>query len=133
LVSAIGPRLSRACLFLQNLVSCSPVFIQCFMLTLLAEWGDRSQIVTINLAASANPIGVALGGIVGHSLCTGIAVLGSKALAKRIPERYVAIFGGLTFLVFAIHHAYRFILDDTNNINSMDSSVNTANTVLLAK
>lgn len=29
-----------------------PVFVQTFMMTLLAEWGDRSQIATIALAAS---------------------------------------------------------------------------------
>jgi len=79
------------------------------MLTLLAEWGDRSQIMTINLAAVDNPVSVALGGIVGHSICTGLAVLGSKALAKRIPERYVAIFGGVTFLLFALHNTFRFL------------------------
>jgi putative Ca2+/H+ antiporter (TMEM165/GDT1 family) len=30
----------------------SPVFVQTFILTFLAEWGDRSQIATIALAAS---------------------------------------------------------------------------------
>lgn len=29
----------------------SPIFIQAFVLTFLAEWGDRSQIMTIVLAA----------------------------------------------------------------------------------
>ena len=30
----------------------SPIFIQAFTLTFLAEWGDRSQITTIVLGAS---------------------------------------------------------------------------------
>ena len=29
----------------------SPIFVQAFILTFLAEWGDRSQITTIILAA----------------------------------------------------------------------------------
>ena len=81
----------------------SPVFIQCFTMTFLAEWGDRSQIATIALAAAKNPIGVSVGAIAGHSLCTGVAVLGGKLLASRISERTISIVGGLLFLVFAIH------------------------------
>jgi len=30
---------------------------QCFTMTLLAEWGDRSQIATIALAAAKDPVG----------------------------------------------------------------------------
>lgn len=31
---------------------CSPILLQAFTLTFLAEWGDRSQITTVVLAAS---------------------------------------------------------------------------------
>jgi len=81
----------------------SPVFIQCFTMTFLAEWGDRSQIATIALAAAKDPVGVSLGAIVGHSMCTGLAVLGGKLLASRISERTISGVGGCLFLVFAIH------------------------------
>jgi len=84
----------------------SPVFIQCFTMTFLAEWGDRSQIATIALAAVKNPYGVTLGGTIGHALCTGLAVLGGKFLATRISERTVAAVGGVLFFFFAIHGLY---------------------------
>jgi putative Ca2+/H+ antiporter (TMEM165/GDT1 family) len=46
---------------------------------------------------------VTLGGIVGHSLCTGLAVIGGRLLASRLSEKTVAIFGGLLFFFFALH------------------------------
>lgn len=79
------------------------VFTQAFTLTFLAEWGDRSQIATIALAASKNPFGVVLGGLVGHAFCTGVAVVGGRMLAARISEKAVATIGGLLFFAFAVH------------------------------
>jgi putative Ca2+/H+ antiporter (TMEM165/GDT1 family) len=78
------------------------VFTQAFTLTFLAEWGDRSQIATIALAAAKNPYGVILGGLVGHAFCTGLAVIGGRMLAARISEKTVALLGGTLFLIFAI-------------------------------
>lgn len=75
---------------------------QAFTLTFLAEWGDRSQIATIAMAAAKNPFGVIFGGLIGHALCTGLAVIGGRMLASRISERTVAILGGILFLFFGI-------------------------------
>ena len=80
--------------------------MQSFTLTFLAEWGDRSQIATIALSAAKNPYGVTLGGCIGHTLCTGMAVLGGRMLAARISEKTVSIFGGIIFLVFGIHSVF---------------------------
>lgn len=85
----------------------SPVIVEAFTLTFLAEWGDRSQIATIGLAADANVLGVTLGGILGHAMCTGGAVIGGKHLATHIDERMVGILGGVLFLLFAAHSAWR--------------------------
>jgi len=84
----------------------SQIAMQSFTLTFLAEWGDRSQIATIALAAAKNPYGVTLGGCIGHTMCTGMAVLGGRMLAARISEKTVSIFGGIIFLVFGIHSVF---------------------------
>lgn len=81
----------------------APIVLEAFTLTFLAEWGDRSQIATIGLAAASNVVGVTLGGIVGHAFCTGAAVLGGKHLAAHIDERLVSVLGGVLFLLFGAH------------------------------
>eukprot|EP00735_Rhodelphis_limneticus_P004731 TRINITY_DN1635_c0_g1::TRINITY_DN1635_c0_g1_i1::g.17639::m.17639 TRINITY_DN1635_c0_g1::TRINITY_DN1635_c0_g1_i1::g.17639 ORF type:complete len:245 (+),score=35.75,sp/Q9HC07/TM165_HUMAN/52.17/3e-73,UPF0016/PF01169.14/1.1e-21,UPF0016/PF01169.14/1.8e-22,DUF21/PF01595.15/0.28,DUF21/PF01595.15/53 TRINITY_DN1635_c0_g1_i1:75-809(+) len=87
-----------------SLAACllSPIFAQAFTMTFLGEWGDRSQITTIALAASRNPYGVAVGGVLAHSICTGVAVIGGRLLASRISEKTVALSGGALFVFFAI-------------------------------
>uniref|UniRef100_A0A8B9LB30 GDT1 family protein n=1 Tax=Astyanax mexicanus TaxID=7994 RepID=A0A8B9LB30_ASTMX len=65
----------------------SPIFIQALTLTFLAEWGDRSQLATIVLAAREDPFGVAVGGTLGHCLCTGLAVVGGRMVAQKISVR----------------------------------------------
>ena len=80
---------------------CTPIFLEAFVLTFLAEWGDRSQITTIALAAHKDPVGVTVGGVIGHAFCTGLAVVGGKIIALKISQRLVAVGGGLLFFVFA--------------------------------
>ncbi|XP_063323109.1 transmembrane protein 165 [Pelmatolapia mariae] len=80
----------------------SPIFIQSLTLTFLAEWGDRSQLTTIILAAREDPFGVAVGGTIGHCLCTGLAVIGGRMIAQKISVRTVTIIGGIVFLAFAL-------------------------------
>jgi putative Ca2+/H+ antiporter (TMEM165/GDT1 family) len=80
----------------------SPLFLRAFTLTFLAEWGDRSQIATIALAAHRNLHGVVLGATFGHLLCTGLAVVGGRLVAHKIPERFIALCGGVLFLIFGI-------------------------------
>ena len=82
----------------------TPVFIEAFVLTFLAEWGDRSQIATITLATHKDPVGVAFGGVLGHMICTGLAVVGGRLVALQISQRTLAFLGGALFLAFAVHN-----------------------------
>ncbi|WP_414529972.1 TMEM165/GDT1 family protein [Nodularia chucula] len=78
------------------------ILIEAFTLTFVAEWGDRTQIATIALAARYNAVGVATGAVLGHALCTAIAVIGGKLIAGRISERQLTLAGGCLFLIFGI-------------------------------
>ncbi|KAK9470817.1 uncharacterized protein V1510DRAFT_243931 [Dipodascopsis tothii] len=88
----------------ENLVALvlSPAWVQTFVMTFLGEWGDRSQIATIAMAAGQDYWWVIIGAIVGHSLCTFAAVMGGKLLASKISMRTVTLAGGAAFLVFAV-------------------------------
>jgi Ca2+/H+ antiporter, TMEM165/GDT1 family len=76
------------------------VFLEALSLTFVAEWGDRTQFATVALAVQQNPIGVILGGVLGHTICALIAVLGGRWAAGHISERLVTWIGGLLFLLF---------------------------------
>lgn len=74
---------------LNNLLSLilSPAWVQTFVMTFLGEWGDRSQIATVAMAAGQDYWWVTGGAVVGHMICTGVAVLGGRALAGRVSMR----------------------------------------------
>lgn len=74
---------------LNNLLSLllSPAWVQTFVMTFLGEWGDRSQIATIAMAAGQDYWWVTGGAISGHAVCTGVAVIGGRAIAGRVSLR----------------------------------------------
>ncbi|ORY67721.1 uncharacterized protein BCR38DRAFT_336742 [Pseudomassariella vexata] len=94
-VMAIGTGLS-------NLLSLllSPAWVQTFIMTFLGEWGDRSQIATIAMAAGQDWWWVTLGAVLGHACCTGVAVIGGRAIAGKVSLKVVTIGGAVAFLVF---------------------------------
>ncbi|KAI0130074.1 hypothetical protein BJ170DRAFT_593603 [Xylariales sp. AK1849] len=79
----------------------SPAWVQTFVMTFLGEWGDRSQIATIAMAAGQDWWWVTLGAMLGHACCTSIAVIGGKAIAGKVSLKVVTVGGAVAFLVFA--------------------------------
>ncbi|KAF6810236.1 upf0016 domain-containing protein [Colletotrichum sojae] len=86
----------------NNLVSLllSPAWVQTFVMTFLGEWGDRSQIATIAMAAGQDYWWVTFGAMFGHCICTGAAVIGGRAIAGRVSLKVVTVGGAVAFLVF---------------------------------
>ncbi|RVX70092.1 hypothetical protein B0A52_06264 [Exophiala mesophila] len=80
----------------------SPAWVQTFIMTFLGEWGDRSQIATIAMAAGQDYWWVTAGALGGHCICTGVAVLGGKAIAGKVSLRTVTMGGAIAFLVFGV-------------------------------
>lgn len=89
---------------LSNLASLllSPAWVQTFVMTFLGEWGDRSQIATLAMAAGQDYWWVTLGAVTGHACCTGVAVIGGRAIAGRVSLKVVTMGGAVSFLVFGV-------------------------------
>ncbi|KAI9695256.1 MAG: hypothetical protein M1820_008775 [Bogoriella megaspora] len=89
---------------LHNLFSLllSPAWVQTFVMTFLGEWGDRSQIATIAMAAGQDYWWVTGGAVVGHAICTAAAVIGGAAVAGRVSMRVVTLGGACAFLAFGV-------------------------------
>lgn len=83
----------------------SPAWVQTFVMTFLGEWGDRSQIATIAMAAGQDYWWVTLGAVLGHACCTGVAVIGGRAIAGKVSLRVVTVGGSVAFLVSSSREA----------------------------
>ncbi|MFE7272198.1 TMEM165/GDT1 family protein [Streptomyces sp. NPDC057623] len=61
-----------------------------FMLILVAEFGDLTQIMTANLAARYDdPLSVGIGAVLALWAVAGLGILGGKALMRRVPLRLI--------------------------------------------
>ncbi|MFI7497498.1 TMEM165/GDT1 family protein [Streptomyces sp. NPDC049687] len=61
-----------------------------FMLILVAEFGDLTQIMTANLAARYDdPLSVGLGAVLALWAVAGLGIGGGKALMKRVPLKLI--------------------------------------------
>ncbi|MGW0391631.1 TMEM165/GDT1 family protein [Streptomyces sp. NPDC003042] len=80
-----------------------------FMLILVAEFGDLTQIMTANLAARYdNPVSVGLGAVLALWAVAGIGILGGRTLMKYVPLALItkiaaAVMGALA--VFSLYEA----------------------------
>ncbi|BCM66628.1 MULTISPECIES: TMEM165/GDT1 family protein [Streptomyces] len=74
-----------------------------FMLILVAEFGDLTQIMTANLAARYDdPVSVGLGAVLGLWAVAGLGIVGGKALMKRVPLRLITQIAALLMLALGV-------------------------------
>jgi len=73
--------------------------IASFSLIALMELGDKTQILTITLAAQSSPIPVLIGMLLAFALLTGAAVLIGAKLVSRLPMKWLKIGTSTLFIV----------------------------------
>lgn len=73
-----------------------------FMVILVAEFGDLTQIATATLAARYHdPVSVATGAVLGLWAVAGLAIAGGRGLLKVIPLGWISKIAALIMLVLA--------------------------------
>lgn len=73
-----------------------------FVLVLVAEFGDLTQIATANLAARyADPLSVAVGSWLALCAVAGVAIAGGQKLMKHVPLRVITRVAAVVMLVMA--------------------------------
>ncbi|WFD24703.1 GCR1-dependent translation factor 1 [Malassezia equina] len=89
----------------------NPVFSQAFVLSFLGEWGDRSQITTMALAATHRVAIVAIGTSLAHLACIAVAVAAGALLARRLSPRHLTLGGAVLFLLFGLMAGYEALYE----------------------
>lgn len=73
-----------------------------FLVILVAEFGDLTQILTANLAAKYHdPLSVGLGAVLGLWAVAGLAIVGGRGLLKVVPLTLITRVSAVIMLVLA--------------------------------
>ena len=81
-----------------------------FMLILVAEFGDLTQIMTANLAARYDdPLSVGLGAVLGLWAVAGLGIVGGKALMRKVPLRLITKIAALVMLALGAWSLYEAV------------------------
>ncbi|UWE08652.1 TMEM165/GDT1 family protein [Actinacidiphila bryophytorum] len=81
-----------------------------FMLILVAEFGDLTQIMTANLAARYDdPVSVAIGAVLGLWAVAALGIFGGRMLMKRVPLALITKIAAGVMVVLAAFSLYEAI------------------------
>ncbi|MFD5124580.1 TMEM165/GDT1 family protein [Streptomyces sp. NPDC058385] len=81
-----------------------------FMLILVAEFGDLTQIMTANLAARYDdPLSVGLGAVLALWAVGGLGIVGGKALMKRVPLALITKIAAVLMLGMGVWSLYEAV------------------------
>ncbi|MFE9463512.1 TMEM165/GDT1 family protein [Streptomyces virginiae] len=82
-----------------------------FMLILVAEFGDLTQIMTANLAARYDdPVSVGIGAVLALWAVAGIGILGGRTLMKYVPLRLITKVAAAVMAALAVFSLYEAVV-----------------------
>jgi len=81
--------------------------VTAFVVIFLAEWGDLTQVLTINLAARYHaPLAVGLGALLAMATVAGVAVAGGQGLLRLVNATIARLLTAAILLILGVYAAY---------------------------
>ncbi len=76
----------------------------------IAEFGDKTQLATISLAAQyQNPLCILAGTTLGMLIADGVGIIIGVVLCRRIPQRKIKWFSAIIFVLFGLVGVYEVL------------------------
>ena len=87
----------------SRISKCVEPFCVAYLVTFLAELGDKTQLTLIVLALTTGlPLQVFIGSAIAFGLINGIGVFLGDKLLRKLPERVLKIVTSVMFLIFGV-------------------------------
>ncbi|OAI18690.1 hypothetical protein A1359_04875 [Methylomonas lenta] len=83
------------------------IFFTTFLLIIVAEFGDKTQLAVVAFSSTAEPLAVWLGATLALSFTSGLGVWAGRTVLQRIPMQLLHKISGLLFLALAAVAAYQ--------------------------
>ncbi|MDW7729245.1 MAG: TMEM165/GDT1 family protein [Bacillota bacterium] len=103
-----------------------------FITIFVAEFGDKTQLVSMCMACRYPPLQVLAGAMAALAVVIGLAVLVGGFLSAYIPHTLVAVLSGIVFIVIGIFSYFKKE-DNTEECNSRDGFFQTMALVFVAE
>ena len=85
------------------------IFITTFLMILLSEFGDKTQIAVAGLSTTLSAVPVWIGASIALIAISALGIWAGKSLTGRIPMHWLHRIGGVLFLTFAGFASVRFV------------------------
>ncbi len=101
MITSAGSR-ERPVAYIRRRFALIAAAVAAFISVFIAEFGDKTQLVSLSMATRYPPLQVLAGAMVALGLVLGLAVTAGGFIAAHIPEVVIAIASGAFFIVMGL-------------------------------
>ncbi|MFU8789544.1 MAG: TMEM165/GDT1 family protein [Methylobacter sp.] len=90
------------------------IFFTTFLLIMVAEFGDKTQLAVVGLSSTAAPIAVWIGATAALAFSSALGILAGRTLLQKVPLALMHKISGTIFLALSVFAAYRAYISYTH-------------------